>query len=178
LIQTVTETAPVDHGLPGHGWTMKKMRRWLEDVMGTTISRTTLHQLLEEQGLSWKKCQKVLKKASPEKRAAFVQRFQELYEQVCRTEHRAKSVQATAAALGFTLVPLPGYSPDLNPIEGLWKWMRDQVTKNFCHSSMRDLFDACKAFIQRINLDPEQVIHRLWPKFDLDPNYEKSLISN
>jgi hypothetical protein len=130
LIQTVTETAPVDHGLPGHGWTMKKMRRWLEDVMGTTISRTTLHQLLEEQGLSWKKCQKVLKKASPEKRAAFVQRFQELYEQVCRTEHRAKSVQATAAALGFTLVPLPGYSPDLNPIEGLWKWMRDQVTKN------------------------------------------------
>jgi transposase len=272
LIQTVTETAPVDHGLPGHGWTMKKMRRWLEDVMGTTISRTTLHQLLEEQGLSWKKCQKVLKKASPEKRAAFVQRFQELYEQVCRTEirllyideahlhrdmdlgytwavkgevawrtsdcpplsdrinwygaydfsdgqcfiwnegncnkektvqflhhlagwlgkhpepvviiwdgapwHRAKIVQATAAALGFTLVPLPGYSPDLNPIEGLWKWMRDQVTKNFCHSSMRDLFDACKAFIERINLDPEQVIHRLWPKFDLDPDYEKLLISH
>ena len=248
------------------------MRRWLEDVKGTTISRTTLHQLLKEHGLRWKKCQKVLKKANPQKRAAFVQRFQELFEQVCRTEvrllyideahihrdmdlgytwavkgevawrtsdcppladrinwygaydfsygqcfiwnegncdkektvqflhhlagwlgknpapvviiwdgapwHRAQIVQTTAAQLGFTLVPLPGYSPDLNPIEGLWKWMRDQVTKNFCHSSMRDLFDACKAFIERINLDPAQLIDRLWPKFDLDPDYEKLLISN
>ncbi len=55
--------------------------------------------------------------------------------------------------------------------------MRDQVTKNFCHRSLRDLFDACKAFIQRINLDPEQLTHRLWPKFDLVPDYEKLLIS-
>ena len=30
----------------------------------------------------------------------------------------------------------------------------------------------------RINLEPEQIISRLWPKFDLDPNYEKLLLSN
>jgi hypothetical protein len=35
--------------------------------------------------------------------------------------HRAKSVQTKADALGIELIPLPGYSPDLNPIEGLWK---------------------------------------------------------
>lgn len=71
-----------------------------------------------------------------------------------------------------------GQSPSDLRLEGLWKWMRDQVTKNFCHRSLRDLFDACKAFIQRINLDPEQLIHRLWPKFDLVPDYKKLLISN
>jgi transposase len=33
--------------------------------------------------------------------------------------HRAKKVQRCADQLGFKLMPLPGYSPDLNPIEGL-----------------------------------------------------------
>ena len=50
--------------------------------------------------------------------------------------HKAKRVQAAASELGFTVVALPSYSPDLNPIEGLWKWMREEVTRNFCHASM------------------------------------------
>ncbi|MCB0127218.1 MAG: transposase [Caldilineaceae bacterium] len=49
--------------------------------------------------------------------------------------HRAKIVQAAAAELGFTLIALPGYSPDLNPIEGLWKWMREDVTHHHCYST-------------------------------------------
>ena len=86
-------------------------------------------------------------------------------------------MQEAAAELGFTLQPLPGYSPDLNPIEGLWKWMREEVTRNHCHLTMRELFDACKAFIDRINAAPDQLLTRLWPKFDLDPDYEKLLLS-
>ena len=35
--------------------------------------------------------------------------------------HQTKRVQAVALELGFTVITLPGYSPDLNPIEGLWK---------------------------------------------------------
>ena len=76
--------------------------------------------------------------------------------------HKAKRVQAAASELGFTGVALPSYSPDLNPIEGLWKWMREEVTRNFCHASMRHLFDACKAFIDRINTDPQRLVSRLW----------------
>ncbi|HEX3148026.1 MAG TPA: transposase, partial [Gemmataceae bacterium] len=30
--------------------------------------------------------------------------------------HRAKFVQQTAADLAIAIIPLPGYSPDLNPI--------------------------------------------------------------
>ncbi len=90
--------------------------------------------------------------------------------------HRAKIVQSEAADLGFTLVPLPGYSPDLNPIEGLWKWMRVELTQNHCYATMRELFDACKAFIDGINADPVQIISRLWPKLDLNPEFEELLI--
>ena len=272
LVTTVVDSEPVDYGLPGHGWTLKKVRRWLKQTIGCTLSRSALHALLKEQKLSWKKCQKVLKKANPQKRAAFVQRFRELFAQLCRGEirlvyvdeahfhrdmdlgytwaprnkpawrlsecaplshrinwygaydfaqgqcfiwnegncnkehtvqfldrlltwlgqvsvpviiiwdgapwHRAKIVQAAAADLGFTLIPLPGYSPDLNPIEGLWKWMREDVTQNYCHATMRQLFDECKAFIERINAHPENLVSRLWPKFELDPDFEELLVSN
>jgi transposase len=271
-VSVICETEPVEHGLPGHGWTLKKLRRWLKQVMGCDLARSTLHRILQAARLRWKKCQKVLKKADPQKRAAFMERFQELYEQLCRQEirlvyideahihrdmdlgytwaeknkiawrmsdcasladrinwygaydfcagqcfiwnegncnkdhtiqflqrmtewlgdapgavviiwdgatwHRAKSVQAAAAKLGLTLIPLPAYSPDLNPIENLWRWLREEVTRNHCHQSMRHLFDACKAFIDRINAHPYQVVTRLWPKFELDPEYEKLLVSN
>ncbi len=268
----MTQTEPVDHDLPGHGWTLKKVRGWLKRVMGCEISRSALGTLLKQKGLSWKKCQKVLKKASPEKRAAFVEEFQVLFTQMCQGEvllvyvdeahvhrdldlgytwaeknqpawrpsdcpplsdrinwygaydfthgqcflwhegncnsqntvqflhrlaewlgavslpvvliwdgapwHRAKIAQSAAQQLGFTLMPLPGYSPALNRIEGLWKWMREEVTQHHCYATVRELFLACLAFVQRINQIPEQVISRLWPKFDLDPDYEKFLVSN
>ena len=92
--------------------------------------------------------------------------------------HRSHKVLAAAHQLGIDIVQLPGYSPDLNPIEGLWKWMRQDVSQHHCHATLRDLFLDCLAFIDRINLEPEQIISRLWPKFDLDPNYEKLLLSN
>lgn len=87
--------------------------------------------------------------------------------------HRAHKVQTAAQQLGFTCLPLPSYSPDLNPIEGLWKWLRQDVTQLHCYDSLRTLFLACKQFIDTINLAPEQIIVRLWPKFDLDPETEK-----
>jgi len=257
--------------LPGHGWTLKKLRRWVADKLGKSVSRTMLRTILKAAGLSWKKCKKLLAKADAAKRAAFVAQFQTLYERMCRGElrlvyldeahvhqdmdlgytwapkgepawrkssspplaarlnwygaydlsqgrcfiwhegkcngdhtmqflerlaawlppsdcpvviiwdgaswHRSKEVQAKAQQLGLHLLPLPGYSPDLNPIEGLGKWLREEVTQSFCHPSLHDLFLACIAFIQRINRDPEQVVARLWPKFDLDPDFENFAFS-
>jgi len=69
-------------------------------------------------------------------------------------------VQAAASALGFAVAALPSYSADLNPVEGLWKWMREEVTRNFCQASMRHLFAAWKAFIDRINVDPQRLVSR------------------
>ena len=92
--------------------------------------------------------------------------------------HRSQTVRTQAQQLGIELIQLPAYSPDLNPIEGLWKWMREEVTQHFCHVSLNDLFLDCKAFIDAINLDPIAMISRLWPKFDLDPDYEKLLFSS
>ena len=87
--------------------------------------------------------------------------------------HRAKKVRQAAEDLGIELIALPGDSPDLNPIEGLWKWMREEVTQLHCYKTLRELFDACKSFVETINAKPLEIIGRLWPRFDLDPEEEK-----
>ena len=56
--------------------------------------------------------------------------------------HVAKVVTGEAARLGVEVVNLPGYSPDLNPIERLWDWMRKEVTRGFCHASVAELVAA------------------------------------
>ncbi len=90
--------------------------------------------------------------------------------------HIAKGVRAHAQELGIELVALPGSSPDLNPIERLWDWMRDEVTRGHCHESLGALRGACQRFIAGINGDPQEVVDRLWPKFELDPEYEAKLL--
>lgn len=267
----MVESTPIEHELPGYGWTIKKLARWIEKHLALSSSRSLLRRILKGGRLSWKKCRKVLKKADPEKRRAYIEVFGVLYEQMCTGQvrlvyvdeahfhrdmdtgytwalqgepayrlsgcaplsdrinwygaydfstgqcfiwnegacngehtvqflerlsswlgasdrptiiiwdgapwHRNKIVRQKAAELKLTVQPLPGYSPDLNPIEGLWKWMREDVTQHHCHTTMRELFDACKAFVDRINKDADAVIKRLWPKFELDPAYEKLLVS-
>ena len=90
--------------------------------------------------------------------------------------HISRMVSGHAAELGIDLVALPGYSPDLNPIERLWDWMREEITRGFCHASLGELRSACHQFIARINADATTIIDRLWPKFDLDPEYEAKLL--
>ena len=93
--------------------------------------------------------------------------------------HVAKVVTAEAARLEIEVVNLPGYSPDLNPIERLWDWMREDVSRGFCHTSVAQLVAACQAFIERINGDPVALVDRLWPKFELHPVFEEKLrVSN
>ncbi|MBK8796716.1 MAG: hypothetical protein IPM07_10275 [Anaerolineales bacterium] len=48
------------------------------------VGRRTLSKVLYTHDLSWKKCQEVLKRANPAKRAAFMTAFQKLYTQVCQ----------------------------------------------------------------------------------------------
>jgi hypothetical protein len=38
-----------------------------------------------------------------------------------------------------------------------------------------ELVAAAEAFIRGINQDPIALVDRLWPKFDLDPEFEEEL---
>ena len=92
--------------------------------------------------------------------------------------HRAKAVWAAAASLNITLAPLPGYSPDLMPVEALWRWLREDVTYHHCHATADDLTRRVAAFEATINQDPCTVADRLWVKDHLNPDEEKLRFSN
>ena len=256
--------------MPGHGWTLKKLKQWVFQTFGRRAGRNSIRRVLRRAKLTWKKVKKRLGKAKPEKRAAHVDELLKLFAAVCDGEvilvyvdevhvhrdldlgytwgrkgqrlwrtsdgprrsdrrnaygaydfthgecllwqdgwcdgertvrflrelvrwragqpgrlvliwdnapcHVAKLVTAEAARLGITIVKLPGYSPDLNPIERLWDWMREEVTRGFCHQSVAELIEACQAFIERVNRDPVALVDRLWPKFELDPEFEAKLL--
>jgi transposase len=92
--------------------------------------------------------------------------------------HRAKAVWSAAAGLGITIVPLPAYSPDLMPVEPLWRWLREDVTYHHCHATAEDLTRRVAAFEAAVNQDPCAVADRLWVKDQLDPEEEKLRFSN
>ena len=83
-----------------------------------------------------------------------------------------------AATLNIELMPLPGYSPDLMPVEALWRWLREDVTYHHCHPSRDDLTRRIAAFQARVNQQPFVLADRLWVKDQLDPEEEKLRFSN
>ena len=92
--------------------------------------------------------------------------------------HRAGAVRDAAATLNIELMPLPGYSPDLMPVEALWRWLREDVTYHHCHPSRDDLTRRIAAFQARVNQQPFVLADRLWVKDQLDPEEEKLRFSN
>jgi transposase len=87
--------------------------------------------------------------------------------------HRAGIVQVAAVRLNIAIVPLPGYSPDLMPVEPLWRWLREDVTYQHCHATADDLIRRVAAFEDRVNASPYLLADRLWVKDQLDPTEEK-----
>lgn len=43
----------------------------------------------------------------------------------------------------LTLVPLPPYSPELNPIERVWRYLKDVWLSNRVFADLDDVIDAC-----------------------------------
>lgn len=53
--------------------------------------------------------------------------------------HKAKDL---THADNIALMYLPSYSPELNPIERLWQWLRKEVTHNRLFETLEALMDA------------------------------------
>ena len=48
--------------------------------------------------------------------------------------------------LNLRLVALPGYSPDFNPDEAIWDWIREEVTANTCFGTAAKVREKVDAF--------------------------------
>jgi transposase len=263
--QGAAAAALVDGADPPPRFTLKRLVAFRRERFGLSVCRETIRAALHRLALSWKKAKKLLGRADPEQRRAFIDRLPDLlagaqrdrhllvyldeahlhqdtdlgYGWCARGErlwvascspglsakvsfyglylynegevrlwpyarangehtievlrrlraevsdrkiillwdgapyHRAQAVRAEASDLNIALVPLPSYSPDLMPVEALWRWLREDVTYHHCHSSPEDLTRRVAAFETRINTDPCALADRLWVKDQLDPKEEE-----
>lgn len=62
--------------------------------------------------------------------------------------HRSKIVKDFAESAGIVLHYLPPYSPNLNPIERLWKVMNEKVRNNRVFQSAKDFRDSIRGFFE------------------------------
>jgi transposase len=67
--------------------------------------------------------------------------------------HRSKLVQDSALEKNIVLYYLPPYSPNLNPIERLWKIMNEEVRNNVFFASAKDFRAAISNFFQKTVLE-------------------------
>jgi len=60
--------------------------------------------------------------------------------------HRSVTTRAFAGReqRWLTLVRLPTYAPQLNPVEGTWSWFKRTVTANFCPEGHGSLLRALR----------------------------------
>lgn len=62
--------------------------------------------------------------------------------------YTSKAVKGKAVQLGITMTYLPPYSPNLNPIERLWKYMNEKVKNNRFFTSAKEFRESILSFFK------------------------------
>lgn len=81
--------------------------------------------------------------------------------------HHSKAVQAYAEERKIKIHYLPAYSPNLNPIERLWKLMHEQVTYNRYYEKFADFKDAALHFFRHIGKRKKILRSRITDNFQI-----------
>lgn len=68
-------------------WTLKRLQAWLQAPGQDGCCRETIRQALKRLGLSWKKARKLLNRADPDQRAAFLEKLNPLLVAATRGQH-------------------------------------------------------------------------------------------
>ena len=68
--------------------------------------------------------------------------------------HRAKELRVPAT---IKLIPLPPYSPELNPVEHIWEYLRENAFKNFSLNSLDEVVDILSDGLNFLFQQPEIV---------------------
>jgi transposase len=75
--------------------------------------------------------------------------------------HRGQAVQAflaSEAARRLTLKALPSYAPDLNPEEGIWRFLKYVELKNVCCHRLTELHLEVRRAIERLRFKAEVIL--------------------
>lgn len=57
----------------------------------------------------------------------------------------------------ITLIPLPPYSPELNPVENFWKELKKEGFYNSCFHSLKEVEDLLELKLKHFEDNPNEV---------------------
>ncbi len=81
--------------------------------------------------------------------------------------HKDPALQAFAKNLAIELHYLPPYSPNLNPIERLWKIMHEKVSANKYYETFSDFTEATLNFFKNIGRNKLLLRSRITDNFQI-----------
>src|SRR4051794_23488331 len=76
--QQAAAAPPLAGADPAPRWTLRRLVGWVEATFGRTCCRETIRRALHRLKLSWKKARKLLGRADPQRREAFITQVQNL----------------------------------------------------------------------------------------------------
>jgi hypothetical protein len=85
--QRAAATPPRAGADPAPRWTLRRLVGWVRERFGLVCCRETIRAALHRLKLSWKKAKKLLGRADPERRQAFVERLQDVLAGAQRDQH-------------------------------------------------------------------------------------------
>ena len=76
--------------------------------------------------------------------------------------HRGEAMRTylTTPNLELRLVAMPAYSPDFNPDEAIWEWVREEVTANTCFGTAAKVCEKVDAFFAGLAQRATEVMQR------------------
>ncbi|WP_235888099.1 IS630 family transposase [Neobacillus paridis] len=88
--------------------------------------------------------------------------------------HHAKLLEPFLKEMGGRLkfIFLPPYSPQLNVVEGLWKWLKSDVINNVFYHKVEEIRINIRAFMKNIMQDPVKIIDRLCVRMESNAIWE------
>ena len=85
--QRTAATPPIEGADPAPRWTLRRLVPWARERFGLRCCRETIRAALHRLTLSWKKAKKLLGRADPERRQAFIERLRDLLAGAQRDQH-------------------------------------------------------------------------------------------
>lgn len=154
---------PTHNVQPAYGWIKRGVRKEIPANCGR--SRINLSGVVDV--INYKVLVQEDKMLNAESTVSFLQRLEAAYPEKAKIHlfsdnaryYRNKVVTEYLKTSRIKLHFLPPYSPNLNPIERLWKWMKERVIYNTYYKEFEDFKSAIFGFFSTISgLDQESVL--------------------
>ena len=84
--------------------------------------------------------------------------------------HHAKDVDSYCELSNIVIVFLPTYSPNLNVIERLWKFLRKKVFKDHYYATLDQFVSAIKDFLTHLERYMDELVTLMTDNFEIVPS--------